>query len=210
MHPSSIYRKAGHEENVDYVRSRAFGVLVLNHEPVPLASHIPFLLSECGTYLEAHLMKVNPIVDLLVDKPKTAKLIVSGGDTYISPDWYETFDQVPTWNYVAVHLTGRVELLDASELIGVLSRLSAQFENRLLPKSPWTLDKLTESTLSKFSRVIVPIVMYIGSVEGTWKLAQNKTDDARIGAAYGAAAANIGAEVAWIARKMRDVKEDTQ
>ena len=103
-----------------------------------------------------------------------------GPDGYVSPDWYGIGDQVPTWNYVAVHLRGTLDLLPQESLRGHLDRLSAAFEGRLLPKPPWKTDKLSADVLERFLRMIVPCRMTIGDVQGTWKLGQNKTAGARL------------------------------
>ena len=122
MHPNPAFRKTTREKNIEFVRERSFGVLAVNSEHAPLISHIPFQLSADGTYLEAHLVRSNPIVRLL-KSPVEAVMAVSGGDAYISPDWYGVDNQVPTWNYVAVHVRGTVRQLDHQELRGILDRL---------------------------------------------------------------------------------------
>ncbi len=65
-------------------------------------------------------------------------LAVTGANAYVSADWYVSPDQVPTWLYQAVHLTGPVRRLSDDELGVQVDGLSAKFENRLLPKKPWT------------------------------------------------------------------------
>ena len=118
MHPNPAFRKAEDAQNIEFARDRAFGVLAINADGGPLMSHIPFQLSEDGTYLEAHLVRSNPILRALVDGPLEAVIAVSGADAYISPDWYGVADQVPTWNYVAVHLRGSLRALPQEELLG--------------------------------------------------------------------------------------------
>jgi transcriptional regulator len=100
---------------------------------------------------------------------------VMGPDAYISPDWYEVPDQVPTWNYVAVHLRGRLVALDEAVMKGHVDELSAVHEGRLLPKTPWTSDKMGDGVMPRMMRMILPFRLEIASVEGTWKLSQNKT-----------------------------------
>ena len=113
------------------------------------------------------------------------RLIVEGPEGYISPDWYGMEDQVPTWNYVAVHLVGEARLTDEDGFRDVLDRLSAHFEARLLPKKPWISDKMAEGMMARMMRGIVPCAMQVSDVQSTWKLGQNKTEDARAGAAEG-------------------------
>jgi len=136
MHPNPSYHKATDAENLGFAREQSFGILAVNGSEAPLISHIPFLLSEDGSCVEFHLVRSNPIVRLLA-APLRARLAVQGAHGYVSPDWYGIVDQVPTWNYIAVHLLGEVELRPADELRDLLDRQSALFEDQLLPKPPW-------------------------------------------------------------------------
>lgn len=180
MHPNPIYRKESTRRHLAFARERAFGTLAVNSDPAPLLSHIPFLLSDAGDQADLHLVRSNPIARLgSVD----AVISVLGPDGYISPDWYGIEDQVPTWNYVAVHLRGRLEPLPPDTLFDLLERQSADFEARLAPKPAWTLDKMTEETLERFLRMILPFRLTINDIQGTWKLGQNKVEPARLRAA---------------------------
>ncbi len=201
MHPNPAFRKTPADRNVAFARARAFGVLAVNADNGPLLSHIPFQLAEDGTYLEAHLVRSNPIVRLL-GNPVDAVIAVSGGDAYISPDWYGVDNQVPTWNYVAVHIRGKLQRLEDGELRGILDRLSANMENRLAPKSPWTIGKMDDDVYAKMSRQIVPIGLSISDIQGTWKLSQNKPDDVRISAMEGLKTGKTGMEMDGIIRLM--------
>jgi len=183
MHPNPAYRQVPRETNIAFARKRGFGVLTINADPAPLISHIPFLLSSDGAALEAHLVRSNPIARRLADGPVGARLAVSGPDGYISPDWYKIADQVPTWNYVAVHLSGHLRLLPDAELRPHLDRLSAYFETRLLPKPVWTSGKTDAGVMARLMRMIVPVRLEVDDIDATWKLAQNKDEAARLGAA---------------------------
>jgi transcriptional regulator len=185
MHPNPAFRKTDAARNITFARQRGFGVLTMNGEAMPLAAHIPFLLSEDGTTLEGHLARSNPILHALKDGAQRALMVVSGPDAYISPDWYETPDQVPTWNYVAVHLTGDLERRPAEELLLHLNRLSAFFEARLRPKPVWLTSKVDPAALARLLRMIVPVKLQINTIDATWKLAQNKDETARLAAAEG-------------------------
>ena len=203
MHPNPIYRTAPSDRNLAFARERAFGVLAVNGAEGPLISHVPFLLSDDGATAELHLVRSNPIARTL-ENPVPAVIAVTGPDSYISPDWYGMEDQVPTWNYVAVHLRGTLELRPVEELEDLLDRQSAEYERRLLPKHPWTMAKMSEEGKARFLRMILPFRMTVTGVDGTWKFSQNKPDAARLSAADGAAEAGLGAETDALARMMRD------
>lgn len=202
MHPNPAFRGESVARNLEFARDRGFGVLAVAADGAPLISHVPFLVSGDGSEVELHLVRSNPIVQAL-KSPLPARIAVSGPDGYISPDWYGVADLVPTWNYVAVHLAGELELRPESELPGLLDRLSARFEKRLLPKPAWTRAKMTPGAFDRMLRMIVPCRMHVSDVQGTWKLGQNKPKAARLGAAEGVAAGTIGTELDTLAVLMR-------
>ena len=94
----------------------------------------------------------------------------------MSPDWYVSPDQVPTWLYQAVHLTGPVRAMSDNELGAQIETLSAKFEDRLAPKKPWTSSKMTAGRLEAMKKAIVGLVMTVEEVEGSFKLNQHKSD----------------------------------
>lgn len=177
MHPNPSFHKTEKQISLDFVRKRAFGSLVISANPVPLISHIPFLLAEDGSSALLHLVRSNPITRL--KEPSPAKILVTGADAYISPDWYGEDDHVPTWNYVAVHLTGVLEPLPAEDLPDVLAAQSDDYETRLLPKPVWKMDKLSDEVQARFWRMILPYRFRVEDIDSTWKLGQNKNDTVR-------------------------------
>ncbi|MEM9277679.1 MAG: FMN-binding negative transcriptional regulator [Pseudomonadota bacterium] len=204
MHPNPVFRKETEDRNVAFARERAFGTLAINADDGPLISHIPFRISEDASEVELHLVRSNPIVRILKE-PKNAVLAVTGGDAYISPDWYEVDDQVPTWNYIAVHLRGELSLLPHDELHDVLDGLSAEMEERLLPKKPWTSGKMDQEIYARMQRQIVPAKLRVSEINGTWKLSQNKPEEVRMRAANGVSENSMGSETDEIAQLMRNV-----
>jgi transcriptional regulator len=175
MHTNPAFRAADRATNLAFARKRGFGVLCVNGPAGPLMSHIPFVLNADGTQADMHLTRSNPIAR--AGLPADAVIAVMGPDAYISPDWYEVPDQVPTWNYVAVHLRGRLVALDAGVMRDHVDELSAIHEGRLLPKKPWTSDKMAEGVMPRMMRMILPFRLEIALVDATWKLSQNKDAD---------------------------------
>ena len=180
MHTNPAFRQAPEAQNLAFAAARGFGTLALNGAEGPLLSHIPFLLRDGAALI--HLTRSNPIARA---GSGPAVLSILGPESYISPDWYGAEDQVPTWNYVAVHLRGRFEPLPPETLRPMLDDLSAHFEALLAPKHPWTSAKMSDGAMERLMRMILPFRLLIESVDGTWKLGQNKTPDQRAGASAG-------------------------
>jgi len=204
MHPNPSFRQEPRSGNLAFARERGFGVLSVNAPDGPLISHVPFLLDAEGQTARLHLVRSNPIVRL---ENGPAVIAAMGPDGYVSPDWYGVLDQVPTWNYIAVHLRGRLERRPDAEMHAMLDAQSAHFEEMLAPKPQWTTAKMTPDVLHKMMRQIVPFVFHIEDVQGTWKLNQNKPDDVRMRAADGMDAYGVGAETRLLAAMMRGAGE---
>ena len=90
-------------------------------------------------------------------------------------------DQVPTWNYIAVHLRGSLTALPIDTLRPHLNALSARNEALLSPKPAWTADKMSEGVMERTMRMILPFRLTTAAVDGTWRLNQNKVPEARVG-----------------------------
>lgn len=144
----------------------------MNAEDGPLLSHMPFRLSDDGTRADLHLVRSNPILRAPAF-PRAAVIAVAGPDHYISPDWYGLDDQVPTWNYVAVHLRGTLSPMPQDSLRDMLDDLSTHFEAGLLPKPAWHSGKMTDGVMDRMMRQIVPCRLDIARIDGTWKPGQN-------------------------------------
>ena len=202
MHPNPIFHKTDSQHSLAFARERSFGTLAMNADPVPLFAHIPFLLNDTASNADLHLVPSNPIARALSSAKQNARLAVTAPDSYISPDWYGVKDQVPTWNYVAVHFIGVLELQPQERLHALLDRQSAHFESQLLPKAPWTSDKMSEGVMEKMMRAIVPVRFHIEDMQSTWKLSQNKPDVVRKSAAKHVAEHNLGSDTSTLAEWM--------
>ena len=161
-----------------FAEARGFGTVCAWDSNKPIASALPFYLeyADDGTPLAAfHVARHNALAGL-ADGTSSWLMAVNGADAYVSPDWYASPDQVPTWLYRAVHLTGTVRKQSDDELGRHLDALSAKFESWLAPKPPWLSSKMTAGRLEAMKKAIVGLVMTIEDVEGSFKLNQHKSD----------------------------------
>lgn len=161
-----------------FAAARGFATACAFDGDRPVAAALPFVMDYAadGTpQLAFHVARHNPLAQL-ADGASAWVMAITGADAYVSADWYASPDQVPTWLYQAVHLTGWVRAMAASELTGHLDALSARFESRLAPKPPWTSAKMTAGRLDAMKKAIVGLVMSVEDVEGSFKLNQHKSD----------------------------------
>lgn len=171
MYTMPLYRQADEARLTALVAERGFATIVVAHAGRPLIALAPVLLD--GRRLRFHLARGNPVVAALT-AGATAVIMVQGPDAYVSPDWYEIDDQVPTWNYLAVEMEGVARVLDDAGATRLLDDLSAHFENRLTPKPPWTRRKMSPGRFEAMLRAIVSFELTVERLEGVWKLSQNK------------------------------------
>ena len=162
-----------------FMREYSFATLITQHEGVPFATHLPFILdAQQGPngILLAHMARANPPWHDLVSEQEVL-VIFQGPHAYVSPSWYEVELSVPTWNYAVVHAYGIPRLLEDNEELYKLLKIliethEAQFE------SPWPF-QLTDDYLQKMMRGIVGFEIEITRLEGKFKLSQNRTEAER-------------------------------
>lgn len=206
MYTPSFF-KPDRAASLKFAGDRGFGTMCAFDGHKPVASPLPFYLTYVadGTPQAAfHVARHNPLVKL-ADGVTSWLLAINGPDAYVSPDWYVSPDQVPTWLYQSVHLSGPVRLLSDGELAVQIDTLSDKFESWLLPKTPWTLGKMTAGRLEALKKGIVGLVMTVEEVEGSFKLNQHKSD-ADYAALSDALGSQADADSRTIAGLMREAR----
>lgn len=161
---------------LEFAGQRGFGVIVAADERGPRASHVPFMLSERDgrAIVQIHFTAKNPLV-ALADGTRRFLLIVAGDDAYISNDWYSSRDNVSTWLYEAVHLSGVAHLRGLDENRGHGDALLAVSEARL-PKRPWDLAQMEGGKRESMLAAIRVVDLVVDQIEGQAKLNQHKPD----------------------------------
>ncbi len=179
------------EEVLGFMRANSFAVLVSAGEGgVPFATHVPLLVDDTGTKLIGHLARANPHWKLF-DGTRPALAVFAGPHAYVSPRWYASAPQVPTWNYVAVHATGRPRVIEETAAIhDMMARLGEANEGDY--PNAWSFSALPEKYVEGMIRGIVAFEMPIDAIEGKAKLSQNKSKEDVDGAVAGLAGTGSG------------------
>ena len=189
--------------SLKFAAARGFGLIVACDAGHPVASPLPFSLDYArdGTpRLGFHVARNNPLAGLAA-RGGSWLVAVMGADAYVSPDWYASHDQVPTWLYETVHLSGPVQVLQADAQREHLDALGEKFEGWLAPKPPWAADKIAPGRRQALMKGIVAIEMTVETVEGSLKLNQHKSDVDHVAVAR-ALARQDDAEARAIAERM--------
>jgi transcriptional regulator len=185
------------------MRRIALGTLVTIGADGPEAAHVPMLVDAApapfGT-LTGHLARANP--QWRNARPETKALaIFVGPEDYISPGWYptkaETGKVVPTWNYLAIHATGKLRFFDDAErLRAIVTRLTETHEARRA--EPWQVTDAPSGYIDAMLKAIVGFELVIETLEGKWKMSQNRPEADRQGVVAGLAREGGSADVAAI------------
>jgi transcriptional regulator len=176
VHPAFKVHPAA---SLAFAAARGFGLVIACDGGRPVAAHLPFrLIEQDGKVpkLEFHVARANPLA-AIAEKGGTWLVAVQGHDAYVSPDWYASPEQVPTWLYEAVHLSGPVQVIPASHTLGHTEQLSNNFEAALAPKPVWKMAKVSDQRLAMLARAIVAVEMTVETIEGNFKLNQHKADE---------------------------------
>ena len=179
MYPGTGFRWDDEAAMRAFVSRASFAVLAVAVEDRVVTAHAPLVFDGAGSPA-FHLARANPLARHLDGRPVLATIV--GENAYVSPDWYGTDDQVPTWNYRIVEIEGVARRLDEAGLVDQLDRLSAAQEALLAPKAPWTRDKMTQAHFVAMTKAIVGFAIDKATIRGTAKLGQNKSDTEAAGA----------------------------
>lgn len=159
----------------DFIQENSFGTIVTTEQGKPIATHLPLLLNEKGDnyYITGHMAYANHQWKTFEDENKNVLVMFQGPHAYISSSWYE-HENVPTWNYQAVHVYGTASIMNEQELeedlIGLLQKYELHRTNAIL----W--GNLSSQT-KKQIKGIVGFKIKIQEVQAAYKLSQNRNEE---------------------------------
>lgn len=171
MHPNAAFRHPDRDLLETLIDQIGFGMVFAQTPDGPRVAHVALLSTGDGA-VQFHLSRGNALAKHLADS--TALIVVNGPDGYVSPRWYAEQPQVPTWNYVALELEGRVRRMDAEGTLAQIADLSDKHEGRIAEGQPWTMDKLPPELLRALLAGVVGFEMEVQAWRETVKLSQNK------------------------------------
>jgi transcriptional regulator len=154
---------------LDFIRENGFAILVSLNEGKTNATHIPIQVSDDGKKLHGHLSKANPQWKNF--NQQEVLVIFNGPHTYISSSWYN-HENVPTWNYIAVHVYGTIRVIEGDALIDSLKSLTNKYEKN--SAKPVSVEKLSPEYFQSALRGVVGFEIEITNMEAAYKLSQNR------------------------------------
>jgi transcriptional regulator len=219
MYIPEHFRVPDHADAIAFMRANPFVVLVSvglvsDGNDEPFASHVPVVIREAGDQLviRGHVAKANPHWRYLERQPQCLT-IFHGPHSYVSASNYTTRENVPTWNYGAVHIYGNARVYSSPEALqGVLHELIATFEAAYAQQ--W--DTLDEAYRERMLKHIVGFEITATRIEAKFKLSQNRTpeEQANVIASLRQAEATTVSDVAKMMQEqglgVKDVKKDSQ
>lgn len=173
------YKEEDKVEIEKLVREFGFATLVSVKDNVPWATHIPLELvkDEMGEWrLHGHIARANPQWKNFESQPEVLCIFL-GPHSYVSPSWYN-HKNVPTWNYRAVHLYGKVQIVEGEKLEAMLKNLMQRYETAHAEK-PQGYDEIPEKTLAIDLRGVVGFEIKVERIEAVRKLSQNRDAESK-------------------------------
>ena len=174
MYIPNLYKNENQAEIEQFISENGFAILVNQTNGKHWATHIPLILgtnSDGKQILIGHISKLNPQAESFKQNDEVLA-IFSGSHSYISSSWYD-HENVPTWNYLAVHVYGKIRLHSFEESIESLKKLVNKYEAK--SEKPIRIEDLSEKTMRE-ARGIVSFEIEITNIEAQKKLSQNRDD----------------------------------
>lgn len=169
----AYYRNTDLKEILKFIHENSFACLVSTLEGKPWATHIPLELEENSDgqhLLSGHISHANPQWKSF-SAGETVLAIFSGPHSYVSSSWYNHVN-VPTWNYIAVHVYGTIRILNEEEQYHKLKAMVDRYEK--VAKNPVDMDKLPTDMMQSYMKGIVGFEISMDKIEGKWKMSQNR------------------------------------
>ncbi|MDZ4761393.1 MAG: FMN-binding negative transcriptional regulator [Alphaproteobacteria bacterium] len=190
MYAHPAFRVTDDDELASFVDARRFATLVTGGVDGVQAAHLPMKLERSGNggaYLEGHIARANPML-ATISNGIPALAIFQGADAYVTPSLYQSKREngrvVPTWNYIAVHVSGTLDLFEeASDLRAHISRLTDMMEAG--SAAPWEVSDAPGDYIEGMVRAIIGVRLRITTMEGIRKLSQNRSEADRAGVHHG-------------------------
>jgi len=156
----------------EFIHEYSFGCLISANL---IGSHLPFSFDEEQSVLYTHLAKANTHWQALAGQE--VLIIFSGPHAYISPTWYDKGPAVPTWNYAAVHVKGKVTVLNELDTLNVVNQTVEKYEPTLLANT----ELFNSEFNSRLAKAIVGLKIDIIDIEGKQKLGQQRAHADQLG-----------------------------
>lgn len=172
MYIPEIYKNENQEEIRKFIQANSFGILINQTHGRLCATHIPLELEtneEGKDILCGHISKENPQWNGFLDNDQVLA-VFSGPHSYISSSWYD-HENVPTWNYIAVHVYGKIKIIEGDAVIESLKKLVDKYEQN--SEDPIRIDDLSTKTMMQ-TRGIVAFEIEITKIQATKKMSQNR------------------------------------
>jgi len=173
MYIPELYKNENQQDIQNFIHQNGFGILVNQTNGKLWATHIPLLLEEKDgkQFLVGHVSKENPQAESFKTNDEVLA-VFSGAHAYISSSWYD-HENVPTWNYLAVHVYGKVTIYNHEQAVNSLKKLVDKYEAK--SEKPVRVEALSEKTMRE-ARGIIAFEIEITAIEAQKKLSQNHDD----------------------------------
>ena len=189
MHPDPLFRSDDRALMEALIEQIGFAMVFASTPNGPRVAHTPLISTGDGA-VQFHLARGNALTPHLEDA--VALVTVNGPDAYISPRWYDDRDTVPTWDYVALELEGRVRRMGSEGLEAFLHTLIERHEGRL-DGPAWQASEASGALWQRLLNGIVGFEMEVQAWRPTFKLSQRRTPTERSAIAAGLSASGSGA-----------------
>ncbi|MDI2586211.1 FMN-binding negative transcriptional regulator [Psychrobacillus sp. NEAU-3TGS] len=172
MYIPKYFKVTNVDEIREFIQHNSFGTLVTTKNGRPIATHLPLqLLQEEGAFYITGHMAYGNLQWHTLETTEEVLVMFQRPHAYISSSWYEQ-ENVPTWNYQAVHIYGKASILAGNELEQDLKSLLQKYENHR--ENPILWDKLSPELLEKELKGIVGFKIKVQEVQAAYKLSQNR------------------------------------
>lgn len=189
MFQPSYFKQKNSQDMQSFIKDHPMASIVTLSSTGLIGNHIPMMVIKRNDkyFLQGHVARVNSI-HKDYDNTTMALAMFHGPNAYISPNWYPSKKKdpktVPTWNYVAVHVSGEIQFYDDTKWLKQhLTLLSDTHEKKI--NESWHISDAPDDYIEKMMKAIIGVEIEISEMAGNTKMSQNHPDENRAGVVKG-------------------------
>ena len=160
----------------EFIRKNPFAMLIGCADQNPVATQVPFLINEREGKMifKGHIMR-NTDHHKAFESNQNVLCVFTGAHTYVSASWYSNPQTASTWNYISVHVRGKIKFVEENDLLEILKETTTHFENN--PYSKSSFDQLDKDYVQKLVKAIIGFEIEVEHIDNVFKLSQNRDEE---------------------------------
>jgi len=178
MYKLSHFTETDQDTVIAFMKENSFAIITAIGETYPVATQVPLFIhinEEGKIFLTGHIMRKTDHHKAF-EKNDHVLVLFTGPHTYVSASWYTTPQTASTWNYMTVHVKGKISLLDEAATYKAIKNITEKYEGK---ETAAAFHKMDDDYIAAMLKAIIAFSIEVESMENVFKLSQNRDEQSK-------------------------------